>query len=237
MAYEALAKNFKNGDVIYGLDAPRAEALRELKENHGVQRDKPVTKVYCCGLFNSSVMKKNIVIQNDITNAVWNPSSPTVYSNDKQIHNTLVDGNRGVRFKQFLQNHSKYNVAARPDNTTSDLSKKAQNAWQRTSKAGLEFHAKSSGTVHFIITGLDIGAVVSKQGYGESITSAELRWLYRHKDVDDVRHHVKFYDKDGELSHEDVFSNPAWASYQPKHTYDADWQVVRMSTMINMVKN
>ncbi|MPY25557.1 hypothetical protein [Shewanella sp. YLB-07] len=235
MAYEALADNFQDGDVIYGLDVPRAVALQMLKSRY-VNRTQPIINVYCCGLFSSTTTKRYIIIQNDLTNAVWNPSLPGRYSSNKSINSELVDGQRGIAFKNFLGNHPNYNVASRLD-LEIDLVKRSKNAWQRTSKSGLEFHVKSKGTVHFIITNLQIDAVVSKVGYGESITSAELRWLYRHKNVQDVIGHVKFYVADKEVLYRDVFNNPAWETYTSSKTYGSDWKVTTISKMIDLVKN
>lgn len=234
MAYEDLANNFHNGDVIYGLDVPRAQALRTLK-THNVERTQPITTVYCCGLFSSTKVKRNIVIQNDLTNAVWDPSSPNKYSSRKKIKSELADAKKGVTFKSFLKTHVNYNVKSRHDPET-DSMKKAKNAWQRTSKAGLEFSVRNKGTVHFIITDLQIDSVASKKGHGESITSGELRWLYRHKNVQDVIDHVKFYNADGEVSHDEVFNNSSWDAYQPSQTYGSNWEIHRISNMIDIVK-
>lgn len=235
MAYEILAANFQNGDVIYGLDSPRAKALEALAKQQ-INRTQPITKIYCCGLFSSTTEKTNIIIQNDITNAVWDPKDPTKYSSNKSINRTLVDGQRGVGFKGFLANHPNYDVASREDPEL-DPMKKAKNAWQRTSKAGIEYHVKSQGCVHFIMTDLDIAAVASKKGHGASITSGELRWLYRHQNVDAVKNHVRFYFADRELTHANVFSDPAWEAYSPKHTYGANWESIDMNMRLpNMIE-
>ncbi|PQJ85182.1 hypothetical protein [Aliivibrio sifiae] len=235
MDYEALADNFQDGDVIYGLDSPRAVALATLK-NRGINRTQPITTAYCCGLFGSTAIKRHIIIQNDITNAVWDPSSPKSYFSNKSINRGLIDGPRGVAFKKFIENDPYYNVASRHDPEL-DPQKRAKNAWQRTSKCGLKFHIESRGTIHFIITNLQIDAVVSKVGYGESITSAELRWLYRHKNVQAVIDHVKFYVADKEVLYQDVFNDRAWDTYIPSNTYGSDGEVLRISKMIDQVRS
>lgn len=235
MDYEILANNFQDGDVIYGLDSPRAIALATLK-TRSINRTEQITTVFCCGLFSSAAIKRHIIIQNDITNSVWDPSSPNTYSSNKNIKRELVDGERGIAFKNFIQNHPKYNVASRYDPEV-DPQKRAKNAWQRTSKCGLRFHAERGGTIHFILTNLKIDAVVSKVGYGESITSAELRWLYRHRNVQAVIDSVKFYEADKEVPYQDVFKNPAWENYTQTNTYDSQWGVLRVERMFNQVNS
>ncbi|QUM80091.1 hypothetical protein HWV01_07195 [Moritella sp. 5] len=231
MAYETLADNFQDGDVIYGLDSPRKAALKTL-EKRNIKRTKPIKMAYSCGLLNTKKTKDNILIQNDITNAVWNPQSPKEYSSDESINTTLVDGQRGITFKEFLKEHSSYNVASQ-----FDVLKEYKEAWKRTSKAGLEFQVKSKGIVHFILTDLEISEAMSKKPpHGDGITSAELRWLYRHKDVQDVIAHVKFYMEDKEVLFQEVFTNPDFESYTPSSTYGSDWEP-QMSSLIDLVKS
>ncbi len=219
-AYEHLADNFGHGHVVYGLDGPRKQALNAL-QTHGFERTSKVSKPFSCGL--ASKTKRNIIIQNDLTNAVWDPGSANQYATDKNIKKALVNGQTGIHFKALLSGHDKYNVASRVDLET-DPVKKATNAWKRTSKAGLEFHVKNNRTVHFIMTGLNIHDIASKSGHGQSITSSELRWLYRHRHLDNVKDNVKFYNADQEMSHDEVFSDPAWGAYRPKHLYQGDWE-------------
>ncbi len=234
MTYEKLADNFTDGDIIYGLDSPRSEALQTLKKR-GVERQALVTSAYFCGLPGRKKTKKNIIIQNDITNAVWNPASPNEYSSNKSIKKELLDSQRGIGFKDFLSNHPTYNVADRPDSAT-DPVEKGTNAWRRTSKAGLEHHVKSAATVHFIVKDLKIDVVASKMGHGTSITSSELRWLYRHKDTNDVINHVKFYDPSGEIPQDIIFNDPQWNAYKPKKTYGRNWEPSKRSPLTDAVK-
>jgi len=228
MAYEALAAAFQNGDVLYGLDVPRAEALEALK-NHGIARTGSSTKIYLCGIIRRTQTRTNVTIQNDLTNAVWDPANPGQYAPDESIVKQLSDPNRGRDFKRFLDGHPKYNVANQPTNT-------GLKSWNRTSKAGLEFQTRRGNTVHFIMTDLinTIDQIASKTRYGKkgNITSAELRWLYRHRNFEDVKNHVRFWLKDREMQHDEVFNREEWNSYTPKNGYDADWnqqQTIRIA--------
>lgn len=81
--------DFNMGDVVYGLAHSRRMITREL----AILYD-----------------KKNIVIQNTLTNSVWDRRSPEEFSNDETIAQRLRDVERGIAFRDFLAGHPKYNV-------------------------------------------------------------------------------------------------------------------------------
>lgn len=230
----ALADAFKPGDIVYGLDAPRRTAVSTLVAAGFKQREaiKPSTKNVLVALrqsFRKPSVKNNTLIQNDITNAVWDAGKPLEYADDRTIGKQLNDAGRAIQFKSFLSTHAKYNVVAQED--ARRLASEPYNAmklgvplWKKTSKAGLEFQLLvRKQPLHFIadVIGDDIGAVVSKQGHGASITSSELRWLYRHRDLPEVRANLSFYKDGKKVSHASIFGNAEWAQYRPKKTYAA----------------
>ena len=190
------------------MDQPRRSALSALKGAGFLLKEA------------SKSAKNNILIQNHITNVVWDTRKPTKYSSDIKIQKTLHDGNRAIDFKVFLSNHKKYNVK---DNTMAQDIKAGVNVdtsavalWKKTSKAGLEFQLlQQKKPVHFIVDEIinTIDKVASKEGYGKSITSAELRWLYRHKDTPEVRENIKFWREGGLMEHSEVFAPEKWANY------------------------
>lgn len=212
MPYEALALAFEDGDVLYGLNEPRATALNAL----GRARTVHVGRVVLGCIPWGEVEKTNVLIQNDITNAVWDPLHAGRYSSSRHIRRTISDGNRGVAFRQFLRSHDRYDVASLGLGPGDGV-----RGWTKTSKAGLEFHARTNRTVHFIITDIAFGDVASKTRYGAkgNITSAELRWLFRHRQTPEVKNFVRFWTEDREFSHAEVFDDPAWSTYNPKQTY------------------
>lgn len=211
MPYDQFVMDFQDGDVIYGLDRPRADALDELLRRRNLNRQETI--VCLCGL--SSKQLSNIFIQNDITNAVWNPMDATKYSKNGFIGEVLVDKQRGIEFKHFLAAHPKYNVSDQSEPRNVGV-----NGWKRTSKGGLEFQTTIRHCmVRFIVTGLDFAVIASKVGDGQSITSSEMRWLYRHRNVQDVRDHVAFYNENQRLTIDQVFADPAWLNYHPKNVY------------------
>ncbi|MBD2811134.1 hypothetical protein ID853_09630 [Xenorhabdus sp. Vera] len=227
-----LTHEFKQGDILYGLDTPRASALSNL-DKMGFKRKSTATASSNTLLSRfgklfgkKGKIKNNILIQNDITNAVWDASKPTEYANDKNIRKELHDYNRAIGFREFLSNHPKYNVKNGEPFITALMTNPSPNAavplWKKTSKAGLEYqlmHRKAP--VHFLVDtiGDDISTVISKQGHGASITSSELRWLYRHKDTEEVKQNLKFWRNGKVVPHSEVFSEQKWDSYHPKNRY------------------
>ncbi|WP_332451009.1 RHS repeat-associated core domain-containing protein, partial [Burkholderia ubonensis] len=225
--YAALASTFKRGDIVYGLDKPRQTALRALEER-GYKRQVGgiLGKIYRL-IYGEG--KKNIIIQNDITNAVWSFENPMKYSSNSEIRKKVSDPARGIGFRGFLEAHHKYNVASttlasrrEPPLSMQEMKK----LWKKTSKAGLEYQIRiRRREVHFVVETIidNIDAVVSKRGHGESITSSELRWLYRHRDTEAVRSYVRFWGPEGEVARADVFDPLKWRDYTPKNRYDVSW--------------
>ena len=163
---------------------------------------------------------------------VWGRGDPSVYSSDAEIRTRLTHPGRAIGFKGFLERHPRYNVVAAQEVT--DLAGRRLKGtdwkalWKKTSKAGLEYQVQEyGGTVHFVVSELlkNLHVVVAKKGYGQSITSSEIRWLYRHKDTEAVRNRVRFWNHSGEVSHEEVFGAAAWRDYAPKHRYDSSWDL------------
>ena len=228
-----LTEIFQWGDILYGLDEPREESLSALSSSGFKRKEaiKPSTNnifKFIRQYFRKVKEKTNIIIQNDITNAVWDVSKPKEYSDNKTIKKQLNDSERAIQFRQFISSHEKYNVIDQ-DEATKLMSEpwKAMQfgvpLWKKTSKAGLEFQLLvRKKTLHFItdLIGDDIGVVISKEGHGASITSSELRWLYRHRDLPEVRSNLIFYRGGKKISHEEIFGKSEWSNYHPKNQYN-----------------
>ncbi|MGC0155163.1 hypothetical protein ACPRNU_22115 [Chromobacterium vaccinii] len=191
-----IAADFESGDLIYGLARPRQAALNMLSST-------------------KDDSKKEIRIQNDITNSVWERGA-THFNSDEEIRQELMDSDRAIQYKNFLLNHKKYNVTERKISAQDSRDQ----GWIRTSKAGLEFQTQvRNGKVLFCVDHLidSIPEIAKKQGdYGRAITASELRWLYRNKESTSIKENVQFYLQGKPVSQEYVFSLTAWNVYQPK---------------------
>ncbi|ELV7526412.1 type III secretion system protein [Edwardsiella ictaluri] len=191
------AKSFKLGDVVYGLscERPRVTSLIDSTLNKS---------------------KNDIVIQNTLTNAVWDRRNISQFKSDAAIAQELNDIERGISFKEFLANHPRYNVTSQQFST---LPK--DELWMKTSKAGIEFQTQlRERQVIFILDSLiySISDIASKTGeYGNAITAHELRWIYRHRDDEKVKSNVKFFLNGKSISHAEVFSLAGWEHYHPKN--------------------
>ncbi|MDE9535686.1 RHS repeat-associated core domain-containing protein [Xenorhabdus bovienii] len=229
---QLLIHEFKEGDILYGLDNPRATALADLAKV-GFKRTSKST-ANSGNVFSrlrqsfrkKNNTKRNILIQNDITNATWDASKPREYATDKSIKKEVHDYQRVIGFREFLSEHPKYNVKNDNELVTALINNPSITTsvplWQKTSKAGLDYQLfERKAPVPFLVDtiGNDINTVISKQGHGASITSSELRWLYRHKDTKEVKENLKFWRDGKAVPHSEVFSEAKWSSYQPKHRY------------------
>ncbi|EOP2199124.1 hypothetical protein QSF09_004773, partial [Escherichia coli] len=147
------------------------------------------------------------IIQADLTNDVWS------YADTRfAVKNT---NNRSVGFLNYISMHDRYNVSVL---FISNTFKNRVNVFKKTSKCGLEYQLLVlRKKVHFFIDGLDLSSVASKtDGHGRSVTASELRWLYRHRYMPDVRNNLIFWKNYKKLSQEDVFSLSLWQTYCPK---------------------
>ncbi|WP_079774648.1 type III secretion system protein [Salmonella bongori] len=191
------ALSFQSGDVVYGLCKAR-ERVNTL-----------INSLY-------EFSEKDIVIQNTLTDAVWDRMRGNVFSNDEKIAKKLNDIQRGVFFREFLSQHQKYNIT---DDKFSDLSNEER--WIKTSKAGLEFQTRlRERSVIFVVDNLvdAITDIANKTGkHGNAITAHELRWIYRNRHDDLVKQNVKFFLNGESISHEDIFSLVGWKQYKPKN--------------------
>ncbi|EES9133609.1 type III secretion system protein, partial [Escherichia coli] len=192
------ALHFRQGDIVYGLDGPREKIVKAIKVVNGLS-------------------KKDIIAQNTLTNAVWSRMRPNRYNTDNTIRKLLNDYSRGYCFRDFLKNHSKFNVT-RPTFSKCGVDE----LWAKTSKAGLEFQTLTRNkTVMFCADELvnSLKLIANKSdGYGQSITASELRWIYRHKDNDQIMKNIKFYLRGKEIAAEKILGAPEWKDYNPKYS-------------------
>lgn len=227
-----LEEVFKTGHILYGLEAPRRAALSKLRAVGFTRRSAKPFARFTASLKRSKPQEKNnILIQNDITDAVWSVTAPQRYVEDKPIQKTFNDPKRIIQFKRFLATHEQYNVkdqaaAAALNGNPNKLLEVGRDIWRRTSKAGLEFQLINRRMpVHFVVDEIenDISAVARKEeGNGTSVTASELRCLYRHRELPEVKANLIFYSGGKKISHEAVFGNAGWARYQPKNQYTAE---------------
>jgi insecticidal toxin complex protein TccC len=219
-AYLALARAWRDGDVLYGLGEPRSVAIAAIREAVAARRAAGDASM---GL--PSRRRVPIIGQPDLTNAVWDRVSPDRYLEDEEIEDVLADGQRGKDFKAFLVAHPRYDVAGYP-RPKNDVAEFANAMWRRTSKGGLEFQLRRGRAVHVVVDRLieSIPDVATKRPtHGTSVTAAELRWLYRHRAMAEVRGLVRFWNEDGPVAQDAIFGKPGWGAYAPSHTYAAGW--------------
>jgi hypothetical protein len=199
--WERLAEQFADGDILYGLDKGRGDAKKAILEHRRtIERQ---TVVFC--FFRQTKQFERILIQNDITNSVFDPMANGLKT-DAEIRKTKAvqsDPDRAIVFRNFVASHEKYSLAKYKATGNMD---DARAAWLKTSKAGLEFQAtKRIGfRIHFILDGLAFDRVLAQVdvpgGFATTkirtpldITSGEVRWLFRHRNDAGVTQAVVFW--------------------------------------------
>ncbi len=231
-AYAALGRAFRSGDIMYGLMFDRDEAQFAVeRQGHRRSPGRLLSRLY---RWTRGAVPVNVLVQNDLTNSVWGSSTADRYASNAEIATKLVRPGRGARFRAFLQSHDRYDVAGAARrlgvSALTDPDMKVA-FWRRTSKAGLEFQlTQTRHTVHFAVERImeTLDVVAAKRGpYGQGVTASEFRWLYRHQDTAAVRNQVRFWNAEGEVSHDEVFNDPRWAAYSPTQRYDAAWESAR----------
>ena len=207
---------WNDGDVLYGLDRPRAEARSALLQYLAHCRDEDGNRVQI--IEPQRITDQRIFIQNQLTDATVDVLALNGHPRPKYIKpkkSTVPDVERAKGYQNFLKNHPKFNMN-RPL-PEGDVMTKAGRAWKRTSKAGLEYQAKQrGGRVHFIIDDLDWDQIATKDAqFGRSVTSSEIRWLYRQRNDPQVTRNVIYW-KDGKVSQSPWQLAPdAFAQYHP----------------------
>ncbi|WP_313712712.1 RHS repeat-associated core domain-containing protein [Pseudomonas sp.] len=206
---------FEDGHVLYGLRGSIFSAMRKLD---ATQSRTPEGS-------GGTGDRMNIFYQGQITDGVWDGELwPTKYSSDTDIKALFNDFERVLAFKRFLQAHPKYNV--REQRAAKQLKRNyskaiRQGLWNKTSKAGLEYQLlERKAPVHFLMDNLNKEDIAAKRGLaGKSVTASELRWLYRHREVPEVRENLFFHREGKKISHAEVFGSPEWQAYSPKRQY------------------
>jgi len=102
--------------------------------------------------------------------------------------------------------------------------------WKRGSKLGIQsIINEGNAHLHFVLDGIDIGAVARKEGGnkgGKSITASELRYLYRHREEIGERAH--FYRNNIEV--EAPWNDPNVWTYKPSERQNVTHDMNQPST-------
>jgi len=203
MPWDQLAREFEDGDILYGLDQGRGDAKRAiLAERRQVEKR---STILCC--FVRTQRFERILIQNDITNSVFDAQKPGLRSEAdiRKTREVKADPERAVEFRGFVAEHPKYGLADYQPSAVDPMTV-ARAAWLKTSKAGLAFQAtrRPGHKIHFVLDGLDFSRVLAQTSAPAEvartvvtspldITSAEVRWLFRNRSNARVADAVVFW--------------------------------------------
>ncbi|WP_217534589.1 hypothetical protein [Vibrio cholerae] len=230
---DAIVKNFRCGDLMYGTSFGRDENyLKKLEDYHRVN---VVNSVIGENNGNEWARKGTRNNRSMIINSYSDPVRAAL--SDEFDRLKKMGGNfRMSRLseaisKAMIGRPTKYgfdfdayhNVAS----THEKLKISSKHVvewewWKRGSKSGIEMVAQQSPDserkIHFILDGMNIRGVTTKDTrlYGGTITASELRYIYRHWDR--LKGKVIFY-RDGKVVSapwEDIAYSDLWEAYHPK---------------------
>lgn len=202
----SLKKNFKHGDIVYGLSIDTSSALDALLSIGYKRRENG---------------KDNVLVQNSLTNSVFGLlPTPGVWRTNSEIFMDLNDGQRGIGFKDFSMNSSLFNGIDLNNENPEQLANKL---WGRTSKLGILYQVLNrKKCVHFIVDNafLALRHIVTKSGKeGRCVTAAEIRYIYRRRHLPLFSSNIKFYTENREIDFDEFFGHPLWLHYHPANTY------------------
>jgi insecticidal toxin complex protein TccC len=219
--YTDLVSSFEMGDILFGLREPRDHALQAL-DKVGFKEFSSSWPWKEDGRRFVWVKKRNVLKQNDLTDAAFGPTvTAGVYNTDEQIKVELTDFARGIAYKEFAMTNRYFQ---KDEKGTGNFFQINVPMWRRSSKAGLEFQIfERNKKVLFAIDGLmgTLDDIVSKTpGAGTSVTASEIRYVYRRKETPEVKDNVKFFVANREVPQDEFFNLPAWKNYHPQKTYN-----------------
>ncbi|AEN67271.1 hypothetical protein Entas_4590 (plasmid) [Enterobacter soli] len=225
-----IVRNFHNGDLMYGLSGPREIYLKEVEEYHKKNPSeanswarRPVGRASMSMIINSYSDPVRSVLS--LNNIRFSSLNDITKSRTKKIKDAIKMASVGKTskygfdfpaYQEIAINHPKLRIAAKHNDE--------YQWWKRGSKSGIEIIAQqpsqSHRKIHFILDGLDVAGVVNKKI--ESITSSELRYIYRRWDRLNGR--IIFYF--GGNVCPPPWTSPRerdiWSGYTPKSTIPVD---------------
>ncbi len=223
----------ENGDLFYGLAPERGRLIKKFNSSFLIDdlNSDPMTIDQYNNEISKVVMFSNLKVRN--------PENSQKYAKKIKVPEGLSDSisneKRGSYplWKNYFEigmDNAKFHIPSIYKDTAdkfgtdnyhqyhiSGLSVAPKLLWKRGSKLGLAIAASNQTTkIHFLLDGLDITSVVSKEGdHGKSITASELRYINRNYDKG-LKGRVIFYRGGEKLEKAPWEENPVlWAKYQP----------------------
>ncbi|MCQ4054457.1 hypothetical protein [Aeromonas sp. SG16] len=238
---DAIIKNFRCGDLMYGTSAGRD--LNYLKKLEDYHKSNVVNSP--AGESNEWARKGHRNTRSMIINSYSDPvRSALSNSFDRlkkhggefrlsSISNAISMAKIG-RPKKYGFDFDGYQKIASEHERLKISSKHVDEWlwWKRGSKSGLEMVAQQSSVserkIHFILDGMNIPGVINKDEclFGSTITASELRYIYRHWDR--LQDRVIFY-RDGKVVDspwQDAAFSPLWDTYLPKRVMPSSVEMV-----------
>lgn len=192
-----IKKNFRSGDLIYGLCRKRLAFAQQLfgvnaSDAFGFQPKNIIDPLSSKKIHHIFVDSMNI--ENGVTLDQYEPA--------------VGKTQQAIDYQEWLSSHNKYNPGNSPE--PNDVVKRIA----RACKGGIEYTTSRENNIYFVLDGIFVVDVMQDVGKEGSITGRELRWIYRHKDDKNVMDHIVFI-KNNEVTEAPWISNPEqWKVYK-----------------------
>jgi len=228
--------DFTRGDLIYGLAGPRGKAIASIDPKYVL--DIPGNPTMVIDTYNNAIAMK-IALEYVGNKKYAKEKNWVKYAHKIIVTDEILDQVRQSRtrggdvlwdaYLELAKAPGKFNVKSIYKEVSENLNKddyydwhtgmpapiQPRLLWKRGSKQGIQsIINEGNAHLHFVLDGLDIAAVVRKEGdqkSGKSITASELRYIYRHRE--EIGDRVHFYRNGTEVAA--PWSDPNVWTYRP----------------------
>lgn len=243
--------DYTRGDLVYGLSNPRGKAMACIDPNYADQ-DSPTVPTLVIDVYNNAITKE--ITMNFIMDKKYRGKNIAKYTHKLRVDDKTLERVRQSKSKgkdilwdaylELAKKPGKFNVKSIYEDVTKYPNKddfyewhiglpsgaQPKLLWKRGSKLGIQaIINEGNAHLHFVLDGLDIGAVARKeegQKSGKSITASELRYLYRHREEIGERAH--FYRNNIEV--EAPWNDTSIWTYKPSERQNVAHDINQPST-------
>ena len=243
--------DYTRGDLVYGLSEPRGKAIKSIDPKYLDQGSADVPTLVI-DVYNNAITRE--IAMNFVMDKKYRGKDIAKYTHKLHVDDETLERVRQSKSKgkdilwdaylKLAKNPGKFNVKSIYKDVTKHPNKddfyewhiglpssaQPKLLWKRGSKLGIQaIINEGNAHLHFVLDGLDIGAVARKEGglkSGKSITASELRYLYRQRE--NIKGRVHFYRNGTEVAA--PWSDPNVWTYKPSQRQNVTDNINQPST-------
>ncbi|WP_336852055.1 RHS repeat-associated core domain-containing protein [Pseudescherichia vulneris] len=243
--------DFTRGDLIYGLAGARGKAIASINPRYVL--DIPGNPTMVIDTYNNAIAME-IALKYVGNKKYAREKNRVKYAHKITVTDEILDQVRQSKtrggdvlwdaYLKLAKAPGKFNVKSIYKEVSENINKddyydwhigmpapiQPRLLWKRGSKLGIQsIINEGNAHLHFVLDGIDIGAVARKEGGnkgGKSITASELRYLYRHRE--EIGERVHFYRNNIEVAA--PWSDPNTWTYKPSEKQNVTHDINQPST-------